>query len=49
VINHCQHLPGEGAQVDLVTQPGAEALDHLGGVVAAPVEPPVHHLLDAPA
>jgi hypothetical protein len=41
--------PGRPVQVDLEAQPGAECLDGLGGVVAAPVEAPVRQLLDAPA
>ena len=34
-------------QVDLVAEAGAERLDGLGRVVAAPVEAPVHDRLDA--
>jgi hypothetical protein len=44
-----QQLSRHGVQIDLVPQPGPKRLDHLGGVVATPVEPSVHGLLDAAA
>jgi hypothetical protein len=49
LIDYRQQLGGEAVQVDLLAQPGAEPRDRLAGVVAAPVEAPVHRPLDAPA
>src|SRR6266536_6158070 len=49
LVDYGQQLAGQGVQVDLLAQPGAEPLDGLGGVVAAPVEAPVDRLLDAVA
>src|SRR5215204_602791 len=49
VVDHAQQLAGQGVQVDLVTQAGAEGGDRLGGVVAAAVEAAVHHRLDPAA
>jgi hypothetical protein len=37
----------EDIQVELVAQPGAARLDASGSVVPAPVEAPIHHILDA--
>jgi hypothetical protein len=48
-VNNRQKLGRERVQVDLVTQPGAERLDGLGHVVAAPVEAPINRLLDSAA
>ena len=42
-------LGRQGVEVDLVAEAGVERLDRAGGVVAAPVEAPVHGLLDAAA
>jgi hypothetical protein len=49
LLHHRQQLGGQGVQVDLLAQPGAEPLNGPGGVVAAPVEAPVDRLLDAAA
>src|SRR5215211_6551540 len=49
LANDCQQVGGEGAEVDLVAQAGAECADRLGGVVLAPVEAAVDRLLDAVA
>ena len=35
LVDHGQDLGGQGVQVDLVAQAGAERLDHPAGVVAA--------------
>ena len=37
----------QGVQVDLVVKVGGEGLDGHGGIVAAPVEAPIHPRLDA--
>jgi hypothetical protein len=47
--NDRDELGHEGIEVDLVAQAGAERLDGLGGVVAAPVEALIHGALDATA
>jgi hypothetical protein len=49
LLDHSQQLGGQGVQVDLLAQPGAEGRHCLGGVVAAPVEAPVDRGLDPPA
>src|SRR4029450_5905027 len=49
LVDYGQQIGGQGGQVDLVTQAGAEGLDDPGRVVAAAVEAPVHGLLDAAA
>ena len=46
--DHGQQLGVERVQVDLVAQPDREGVEGAGGVVAAPVEAAVDHLLDAP-
>ena len=46
LVNYGHQLGREGVQVDLVAEAGAERLDGLGRVVAAPVEAPVHHRLN---
>src|SRR5512132_474477 len=47
LVSHREQLPGEGIEVDLVAQPGAERLDGLGRVVLTPVEAAVNSSLDA--
>jgi hypothetical protein len=47
LVNRGQQLGRQRVQVDLVAEAGAERLDGPGGVVAAPVEAPIHRLLDA--
>jgi hypothetical protein len=41
VLHHGEQLGGQGVQVNLLAQPGAERLNRLGGVVAAAVKAPV--------
>src|SRR5215217_1810845 len=48
-VDHGQQLAVQGVQVDLVAEAGREVLDGPGGVVAAAVEAPVDHGLDAAA
>ena len=49
LVNDREEFGREGTEVDLVAQAGAERPDSPGHVVAAPVEAPVHRLLDAAA
>jgi hypothetical protein len=45
LVDHRQQLGRQRVQVHLLAQPGAERLDGLGRVVAAPVEPAVDHAM----
>jgi hypothetical protein len=47
VIDHGQQLDRERVQVHLLAQPRAEGFHSPSGVVAAPVEAPIHRGLDA--
>jgi hypothetical protein len=47
LVDHAEQLGRERVEVELLTQPGGERLDGLGGVVAAAVEAPVDQVLDA--
>jgi hypothetical protein len=49
LVNDGQQLAGQGIQVDLLPQPDAEVIDRGRRVVAAPVETPIHRLLDTVA
>jgi hypothetical protein len=49
LVDHGEQLGREGVKVDRLAQPGAQRRDGPGGVVAAPIEAPVHRLLDAAA
>jgi hypothetical protein len=48
-VDHGQQVGPDRVEVDGVAEPGGEGGDHLVGVVADPVEPAVHGVLDPPA
>jgi hypothetical protein len=47
LVDDHEELGRERVEVHVVAQAAAERLDRLGHVVAAPIEAPVHHRLDA--
>jgi hypothetical protein len=47
-MDHCGEVGADGVGIDGVLQPGRERRHHAVGVVAGPVEPPVHGVLHPP-